>query len=54
MNITIDTTNNGYLVEIKSSLKNNGRYVFKSTETLLVLEFVGSILNDKKVAVKER
>lgn len=54
MKISTETTNNGYLIIIEGSLKNNGRYIYRSIDILEMLEFIGGILNDKKVLVKER
>ncbi len=54
MKISIETTNNGYLVTIDQSLNKDGRHVFRSVDIMPMLEFVGTIINDKKVEVKER
>lgn len=47
--IEIKETHNGYIV-----LLDRSPYVFKSTEILVMLEFVGKFVNERKVEVKER
>lgn len=54
MQIEIETTNNGYIAEIKDSLRNNGRYVYRSIDVLSMIEFLGTVLNDKRITVQER
>jgi hypothetical protein len=44
MKITIEQVNNGYIVDSEGT-KNNGFVVFKSTEELIMLEYVGRQLS---------
>ncbi len=45
----IKEANNGFQVYV-----DHCPYVFKSTEILVMLEFIGNIINGRKVEVKER
>lgn len=47
--VIIKETNNGFLVNVHTT-----QYVFKSTEILGMLEFIGNIINGRKVEVKEK
>lgn len=52
--LSVTKKQNGYVVNIEGSIKTNGEYVFKATEILPMLEFVGLNILDKKVRVEER
>jgi hypothetical protein len=44
MEINIEQVNNGYIVDTKGT-KNNGFVVFKNTEELIMLEYIGRQLS---------
>ncbi len=52
--IEIEETKNGYTVDVSGFIKSGGRYVFKATEHLAMLEFVGELINSRKVVVTEK
>ncbi len=52
--IEIIETKNGYTVDVSGYIKVGGRYVFKSTEQLAMIEFIGELVNGRKIAVTER
>ncbi len=52
--IKIKETKNGQLIEIGGFIKAEGQYVFKATELLQMLEFVGELLVGRKVEVREK
>jgi len=54
MKLSVKDTNNGFIVEVEDSLRKAGLYIFKNTEIIAMLEFIGNIINDKKVKVEER
>ncbi len=55
MKIEIRSTANGYVVKTDESYIDGFReYVYRSVDIFPMLEFVGSLLNDRKVIVKER
>ncbi len=52
--IEIKEAMNGWKLEVAGFNKVNGPYVFKSTDILLMLEFVGENINGRKVDVIEK
>lgn len=50
----IKQVHNGYIVTIEGAIKGSGIRVFKNTEEHIMLEFIGEIVLDKKVSVKDR
>lgn len=54
INLILNETNNGYIIEVKNATKNNGQYVFRYIDVTQVIEFIGKVLLDKPVEVKER
>ncbi len=52
--IELAETKNGYTVDVSGYIKVGGRYVFKATEQIAMLEFIGELVNGRKVAVTER
>ncbi len=52
--IKIKETKNGELVDVSGFIKAEGQYVFKATELLTMLEFVGELLVGRKVEVREK
>ncbi len=48
------TTDHGYLVTVKDSIRFNGEHVFKATEIIGMIEFVGKVILDRKIKVEER
>ena len=54
MKISIVAAQNGYVVQTSDTIKNNGTYVFSSLDIIKMLEFIGRIVIDKPVEVKEK
>jgi hypothetical protein len=52
--IEIKETKNGQLVQVSGFIKAEGQYVFKATELLQMLEFVGELVVGRKVEVREK
>ncbi len=52
--IEIKETNNGQIVQVSGYIKSQGQYVFKSTELLTMLEFIGELVVGRKVEVREK
>lgn len=52
--IKIEETKNGYTVDVSGYIKVGGRYVFKSTEQITLLEFIGELINGRKIGVIEK
>ena len=52
--IEIEETKNGYTVDVSGYIKVGGRYVYKSTEQLSLIEFIGELINGRKVSVTEK
>lgn len=52
--VIIESTNNGWLVSVNGFMKDNGPYVFKSTEVLIMMEFIGEHCAEAKVRVERR
>ncbi len=52
--IKIEETKNGYTVDVSGYIKVGGRYVFKATEQLAMIEFIGELLNGRKITAVER
>lgn len=52
--IDIEETKNGYTVDVSGFIKSGGRYVFKSTDYLTMVEFVGELVTGRKVSVIEK
>lgn len=52
--IIVKATNNGWLVIVNGFMKANGPYVYKSTEVLTMLEFLGELTAESKVKVDRR
>lgn len=52
--IVVKATNNGWLVIVNGFMKDNGPYVFKSTEVLAMMEFIGEHCAEAKVRVERR
>jgi hypothetical protein len=53
LEIKVVEQTNGYTVNVQGSIKCNGVYVFKATEIIQLLEFVGGIVDGKRVQVIE-
>ncbi len=49
--ITLAEKKNGYSVEIQGFIRKNGEYVYKATELVKLMEDVGELLLDSKIAV---
>lgn len=54
MKLKIESTTNGYIVQIVDTIKNNGTYVYRGVDILQMLEFIGEAVLTKKVTVTER
>ena len=54
MKIEITAVENGYAVRTSDTIKNNGVYVFRSIDVFKMLEFIGQVVLDKRVEVKEK
>jgi hypothetical protein len=54
VNFKVKTINNGFIVEVQDAVKHGGIYVFKTTEELKLLEFLGQLLLEKRIAVTEK
>jgi len=54
MKIKIETTANGYVITTAETIKKNGVYVFRSIDVVNALEFIGEVLLDRKIEVKEK
>jgi hypothetical protein len=54
MKITITAAQNGYIVQTADTIKNNGIYVYNNLEIIKMLEFIGRVIIDKPVEVKEK
>lgn len=55
MEIKISQVKNGYVVRVDGSLKgDDGVTVHRVNEELLLLEFIGKVILQKKVRVEER
>ncbi len=52
--LEIVETKNGYTVDASGYIKVGGRYVFKATELLQMLEFIGELVVGRKVEVREK
>ena len=52
MKIETKSTQNGYIVMVEGTIKHNGEFVFKNTEELQMLEFIGEVMLDRKMSVK--
>ncbi len=53
-NIIIKEANNGQLVKVDGFIKAKGEYVYKATELLQLVEFIGELLIGRKVEVREK
>ena len=51
MEIEIKTKQNGYVVTINGAIRRKGEFVFKNTEELYMLEFIGEVMLDRKMSV---
>jgi len=51
MKVVIEQKKNGYVVTMNGFIKVSGEYVFKATEIITMLEFVGSAVEGAKVEV---
>lgn len=47
-------TNNGFIVRVENTVRNNGVYVFRSVDDILMLEFLGKVVLDKNVSVERK
>ena len=54
MEIKIESVQNGFIVYVEGSLRKKGRFIYKNTEELKMLEEIGEIILDKKVKVTPR
>ncbi len=55
MKIEIRSTANGYVVKTDESYIDGFKeYVYRSIDVLSMLEFIGYVINDRKVIVKEK
>lgn len=54
MEIIVTTAANGFIVRADKTIKKNGTYIFRSIDILKLIEFIGEVILDKKVEVKER
>ncbi len=52
--IKIEETKNGFTVDVTGYIKVGGRYVFRATDILPMLEFIGEHINGRKVEVTEK
>lgn len=52
--ILVEEKKNGWTVRVRGFIKINGDYVFKSTEILELIEFVGEAVLEKKIKVEKR
>lgn len=52
--ISIKETKNGQLLQVSGFIKAEGQYVFKATEVMAMLEFIGELVVGRKVEVKEK
>jgi hypothetical protein len=52
--IVIEEKKNGWSVKAEGFIRINGEYVFKATEILGMLEFVGEHINERKIKIEER
>lgn len=52
--ILIEEMKNGYIVNIEGFMKVSGKYVYKSTEYLEMLEFIGEQIYGARVKVERR
>lgn len=52
--VKILETNNGYIITLENFGKAKGHYVFKATEILTMLEFVGEQIHGSKVKVERQ
>ncbi len=52
--IRIEETKNGQLIRVNGFIKAEGPYVFKATELLQMLEFIGELVVGRKVEVREK
>ena len=53
MKIEVTDVQNGYVIYVKDGIKRNGTYVFRNVDVLKMLEFIGEVVLDRKVEVKE-
>lgn len=54
MKINIEKINNGFIVDISQSTKDNGRYSYRFLDSLQLLEKIGNLIAEQKVSVKLR
>lgn len=54
MKLKITEVENGFVIETVDTLKHNGVYIFKNTDELKMLEFVGEVILDRKLVVTEK
>ncbi len=55
MKVEIKSVKNGYVVTTADITGlGNSEYIFRSVDILPMLEFVGTLINDRKVKVVER
>ena len=54
MKVEMIDTQNGYVIKVEGGIKRNGIYVFRQIDTLKMLEFIGEVVLDKRVEVKEK
>ena len=52
--IEIVEQKNGYLVTVHGCIRVDGPYVYKATELLQMLAFIGDLIIDAKVTVERR
>lgn len=52
--IKIKETNNGQIVKVEGFIKAKGEYVYKATELLSMLEFLGELILGRKIEVREK
>lgn len=52
--ILIEETKNGYIVRVQGFMKVDGPYVYKATEYIEMLEFIGEQIYGGKMKVERR
>lgn len=52
--LLIEEKKNGWVVRVEGFIKISGEYVFKATEVIPMLEFIGEHVHGTKVAVEQK
>lgn len=52
--ITVEEKKNGWEVRLDGFIKAGGEYVYKATETIQLLEFIGEHIQNGKVRVEAK